>query len=230
MSKSPSPASRHPRVPTMLTAGLFACAVALAASPADATLEIELQSDGATYMQSSSSPLTVSHPIGDFLVAAQIGTATGVPALDLTSADVSGAAGGTLVITLSENGLTSPVGLTNWLSQFSGNFPFGSPDVQLKTYISDSDALLGTGTLLGTIADPGSTPFALKDTGRAMADGPFALTEVLTITASGSSSEKLSGSITAGSGGTAVPEPASLSIFGAGLLAVALLSRRRRGF
>ena len=81
--------------------------VAVAANPAQATLEIQLQSGATTYNQSGASPLVVSQSIGNFITSVDIGTATNAPAIDLSSVDLSSTAGGTLVVTLSADGFTS---------------------------------------------------------------------------------------------------------------------------
>src|SRR3954470_18206981 len=83
---------------------------AVVASPAEATLAIQLQSGAALYSQTGPSPLVMIQPIGNFTTTVNTGTATSVPALDLSSVDISSSTGGTFVITLSADGFTSPVG------------------------------------------------------------------------------------------------------------------------
>jgi hypothetical protein len=199
-------------------------AIALASSPAYAGLEIQLQSDGQTYTQTGAngSPLTVIQSIGNFSTTVNTGNATTAPALDLSSVDISSSAGGTLVVTLSANGFTSPQGAATWLSQFTGNFPTGSATVTLQTYLDTTDTLLGTGTLLSTLT-ASSTPFSLSDLEAASTDGPFALTEVLTITTNGSAFMSLDGSVA-----DAVPEPASLTMLGSSLIGLFYTTRRKR--
>ena len=97
---------------------------------------------------------------------------------------MSSAAGGALVVTFSANNFTSPAGAANWLSQFSGNIIFGSATVTQQTYLDITNSLLGTGTPLTTLTSS-TTPFGLGSAADATASGPFALTEVFTITTAG---------------------------------------------
>jgi hypothetical protein len=197
--------------------GLMAAA---SLTPAHAALEIQLQSGGSTISQTGASPLMVSQPIGAFTVTVNTGTMTTAPSLDLSSIEMSNDAGGTLIVSLSANGFTSPTGAANWLSQFSGNFIVGTATVTLRTYLDSTNTLLGTGTPLSTIS-PHGTPFGLQDVVSASTLAPFALTEVLTITTPGASHLSFDASI------VDAPEPASLFVVGTALVGLGSLRRRR---
>jgi hypothetical protein len=206
------------KLPAVLTAASLA--VAFAASPAHAGLEIKLQSGATTYTQSGASPLVVVQSIGNFTTTVNTGTSTDAPTLDLSSVEISSSTAGTLIITLSANDFISPVGAASWLSQFSGNFAQGLSSVTLQTYVDITNTLLGTGTLLSTLSDT-ATPFSLTDTAQATTTGPFALTEVLTITTTGVSHLSLDASI-------AAPEPASVALLSSSLIGLGIAARRKR--
>jgi hypothetical protein len=190
-------------------------------TPASAGLEIQLQSGGTTITQTGASPLMVSQAIGGFTVTVNTGTMTSVPSLDLSSIEMSNDAGGTLVVTLSANGFTSPTGSANWLSQFSGNFVVGAATVTLQTFLDSTNTLLGTATSLSTLS-PASTPFGLQDVASASTLAPFALTEILTITTQGATHLSFDASI------VEAPEPASLFVAGTAFVSLGALRRRRR--
>jgi hypothetical protein len=209
-------------VKTFTLAGLIALA-SLSAAHATPILGIKLQSGASTFTSSSGpSPLTVVQSIGNFTTTVNTGTATTLPAIDLSSVDIVSSAGGTLIITLSAKDFTNAIGARNWLTQFSGNFVSGAATVSLATYLDNTDTLFGIGTALSVLTDT-ATPFALSNIHAAsVTSSPFALTEVLTITTTGAAHVSLDGSI------TDAPEPASIAVLGAGLVGIGAVSRRRK--
>src|SRR6266700_7354083 len=73
---------------------------------------------------------------GSFKTNVEVNTLVTDPlSIDLSSTDVSTTTAGTLTIIASATGLTTPLGLTGFLSKFTGSFNTGVTSTSLKTYI-----------------------------------------------------------------------------------------------
>jgi len=216
----------------------IACGLALGVATqasANPMLGIELMETGYTpwLTASSADPLTaVVKNFGTFKTNLEVNSLVTNPlSIDLKSTDVSTDAAGTLTIIASATGLNSPLGLNNFLSQFSGNYNSGVTSTTLQTYISNSNVMFSTDTLLNSLGANGSH-FAVSGSNYTTTDDPFAITEVITITTSGKTTINFDGSITAASQVTSAPEIDA----GSGGAAIALLlgvlglvgERRRR--
>jgi hypothetical protein len=182
-------------------ASALALGIATQAS-ASPILGIELIESGYTTYQTtgSSDPLIAVQNFGTFGINAEINSlATNPLSIDLGSLNISTSVAGTLTVVASATGLHSPLGLTDFLSQFSGTFAGDVTSATLKTYISDTNTMFGTNTLLASLSATGSS-FTTSGTGSTTTTDPFAITEVMTITTSGTAGLALLGSTTQGPG------------------------------
>jgi hypothetical protein len=148
--------------------------------------------------------------------------------LDLSSIEVSTSAGGTLTIRLSDTGF-SLGGLTavSFRSDIGGTLGSVGPNsLTFKSIYDPSDTLFGTGggaitTDLGPFGPLGA--FSGAAAKNITASAPFSLTQIVTLSLTGSQSVSFDAQI------VVIPEPAALLLLGSGLVAVGFIGRKWRG-
>jgi hypothetical protein len=163
--------------------------------------------------------------------------AAGTTGMDFSTISISSNGAGTLILYLSQNGLTAPLGQGVLSETLTGQFFAGGGSVSLQSYANDTGLLYGSATgQAGTsplISPPNNVTTGAVGLGGTtsttfLASSPYSMTEVLTITFSGSGTATLSSD---GDTTFALPAPAGLVLLASGSPALCLvyyLLRRRK--
>jgi hypothetical protein len=147
------------------------------------------------------------------------------PTLDTSSIDArtANASNGnkTLYIYITERGLTSPTGVSNFLSGFTSNtFTGGATSVEEHTFLSTSNALW-TGTALGSQTFTGIGSSSMLNLSPNIT-GVFSETAqyIIKIHGDGSVNESINMS-------NPIPESTSMALLGSSLIGIGMIKRRR---
>lgn len=168
--------------------------------------------------------------IGDWTFNVTAGTGypiTGTPdspLIDFNSINVSNTSGGTLTMMLTEIGLTSSNDTGLFVASIGGTVAV-NPGTQLAytAYTDSTNAAFGTESVIGS-AVFGSGPFAYSNTAVGQTGALYSITQVVTLTAlPGPNTTNISFNAELRS----VPEPASMLVLGAGLVALGIARRRK---
>lgn len=147
------------------------------------------------------------------------------PTLNTTSIDVKTVQRGpqTLYVWITEQGLSSPAGIQKFVSGFTSNLFSGKvQSVTEKTYLDVSNALWGTGFLLGSKMFTSAPDHHSVVTTTPPLAPLYSITAEYIVHMSGAGSANDTINI------AAVPEPVSLALLGTGVLGLGLLRRKSR--
>ncbi|SRR5581483_10303740 len=164
--------------------------------------------------------------VGNFLLNVTTGTSkpligsAAFPAIDLSSVDVTSlSGGGTLTLNLTDTGFTGTGNPVAFVSQIGGAQGVGGT-LSYKTFLDCGNTAFGTSTPLST-QNFSTTPFAgARITNTTLCSSTYSLTEQVVLSLGPSEATSFNANL-------AVPEPATLTLFGVGLLAFGWLSRRK---
>ena len=222
-----------------LLAGAAVVALVLAGTkPSQATLMISLADNlgnsasvtdqGAGDVNPALGAATFVGSVGNFFINVTtglskpiLGSAT-LPDIDLSSVDVTSALGGTLTLEVTDTDFIGNAGVADFVSAIGGTQGSGG-SLSYSTFADCSNSAFGTGIALSSQSFSGGGAFSgSSTTPTSLCSGNYSLTELVSLSLPGGFNG------TSFDANLAVPEPATLALFGAGLLALPFVTRRKR--
>ena len=159
--------------------------------------------------------ITYNDPIGAVIVNVTTGLSkpilTGDPLMDLNTVTVTATGAHTLAIGFSDIGFNA---LTYLSGHLGGTLNGAGASVVAAAYYSPDNLLFDFDTLIGALGPFGPGAFSGSFFGPAVATGPYSVTQFFQLTTGGSGTTTFSADFAIN-----VPEPTTLALLGAGLLA-----------